>query len=153
MPRMQEEARALITAITEGDRGKVVELVDKEAVINTKDDNSGHIPLQVAAQIGSMEFVRLLLDKGADINLTNDFGTSALHLSILGGHEEVTRLLLDEGADINLVDSNDNSPLHFFAAAPNVNTELVCLFLDSGADIHLSNSHGNLALHIAALTG
>jgi len=43
--------------------------------------------------------VRLLLERGADINAKGNDGRTALYLAASGGHGPTVRLLLDRGAD------------------------------------------------------
>ena len=47
--------------------------------------------------------VQLLLDKGADVNLTGVFYGCALDVASAKGHENIVQLLLDKGADVNLI--------------------------------------------------
>ena len=45
--------------------------------------------------------VKLLLNKGADVNAQYGLSGSALRLAPLNGNEEMVKLLLDKGADVN----------------------------------------------------
>ena len=45
--------------------------------------------------------MRLLLEKGADVDDKSKFGETALHLAAASGHEAVVRLLLEKGADVD----------------------------------------------------
>jgi ankyrin repeat protein len=45
--------------------------------------------------------VRLLVDKGADVNVQGGRTGNALQAASERGHEAVVRLLLDKGADVN----------------------------------------------------
>jgi len=47
---------------------------------------------------GHEEFVRLLLENGADINLRGSDGSNALFLASLNGHAGIVRILLENGA-------------------------------------------------------
>jgi len=51
--------------------------------------------------MGNPDVVRLLTKNGADVNLKDPWGTTALMLSILGGSKTVAQTLLDLGANIN----------------------------------------------------
>src|SRR3989339_367698 len=68
-------------------------------------------PLMEAVIGGHKKIVRLLLDKGARINLANDLGWTSLMLAVEMGHSHLVRLLLSEGADINLMNDRDESAL------------------------------------------
>lgn len=59
--------------------------------------------LIVAAQQGHLEVVRLLLDRGVDVN-AND-GMTALHNASAGGHLAVMQLLLDRGAQLEALNA------------------------------------------------
>ncbi len=58
-------------------------------------------PLLMAAGHGHTEAVRLLIDRGAQINLAQDDGRTALIAAVEGGHTETASLLLARGADAN----------------------------------------------------
>jgi len=62
---------------------------------NTKDDH-GVTPLVYAAAAGSVDAMKLLLDKGADAKGVNRFGSTALMWSVTDIAK--VRLLLDHGA-------------------------------------------------------
>ena len=55
---------------------------------------------------------RVLAESGADLNLTDPDGTSALILAIINGHFDTAALLLAKGADPNLADSTGMTPLY-----------------------------------------
>ena len=49
-----------------------------------------------------LKVVQFLLDQGADIIVTKEYGNSPLHGAATEGHEEVIRILLKRGTDSNL---------------------------------------------------
>ncbi|KAL9601918.1 MAG: hypothetical protein Q9179_002705 [Wetmoreana sp. 5 TL-2023] len=53
---------------------------------------------------GSIELATCLLDKGADVNMSQCGSTPPLMLAAAQGYEEMVRLLLDRGADVSSVD-------------------------------------------------
>ena len=67
-------------------------------VINLKGPE-GTTPLMYAVLYGNTQYLRRLLDAGADPNARNDVGATALMWAV--GSMEKTRLLLDGGADVN----------------------------------------------------
>lgn len=69
-------------------------------------DNSGNGPLHQAAYYGSVDVLRILISNGADVNLKNIGGFTALtktaHIECAGHWIETARILLLNGADRNL---------------------------------------------------
>ncbi|CAE7630414.1 ANKRD17 [Symbiodinium sp. KB8] len=119
---------------------------------------------------GHVGVARLLLDAGADRNLANSNGDTALKLASVGGHVGVARLLLDDGpyivnsyGDTTLMAASatghvEVAPLLYgdtalMAASAKGNVEVARLLLDAGADSNLANSHGRTALNLAFVGG
>ena len=62
--------------------------------------------ITVFSSLGYHDMVSLLLEFGADINISNDSGQSALILAALEGQLETVRLLVENGAKLNQVDQS-----------------------------------------------
>ena len=101
----------------------------------------------LASQNGRVEIVRLLLDAGADKNLLDCDGFTALMLASDRGHHEVVRLLLEAGADEGLTNCFGRTALMPASQAGRV--EIVRLLLDAGADKNLLDCDGFTALMLA----
>ena len=108
-------------------------------------------PLFEAAKNGHMDIVRLLLDKGAKPNISDDYGESPLKAAAFEGYIEVVKLLIDRGADPNMIDDNRDSALH--DAARMGHNDIIQLLLDIGANPNISNRWGDKPLHNAARHG
>jgi ankyrin repeat protein len=76
-------------------------------------------PLMYAARQGSREAARTLVDSGANLNLADPDGTTALLLSIINGHYDTATLLTQKGADPNITDTAGMGALY---AAVDMNT-------------------------------
>jgi ankyrin repeat protein len=61
-------------------------------------------PLMYAAREGSADAARVLAEAGANLNLTDSEGTTALVRAIGNWHYDVAGVLLDKGADPNIPD-------------------------------------------------
>lgn len=60
-------------------------------------------PLMLAVRGGHLDVVRLLLNKGAHVNLIDVDGNTALYWAVFLGNAAIVELLIEHGADINLV--------------------------------------------------
>lgn len=70
-------------------------------------------PLKAAAGAGSIDVLRLLLDRGAKADFHGKNDDAALHLAAAGkGRAAAVGLLLDRGADANLRGYAGRTPLH-----------------------------------------
>lgn len=61
---------------------------------------------------GHIEVIKLLLEKGADIEAADSNGRTLLYRASLNGHDKVVKLLLEKGADMNTKDSDGWTPLY-----------------------------------------
>ena len=111
-------------------------------------------PLQRAAS--QPLIVEQLLKAGADPNLADEAGSTALHAAAchpgstpLDRHDVMTALL-KAGADPNARDHRGHTPLHDAAMIPRETSGPVRLLLDAGADPAARDELGNLPLHYAA---
>ena len=68
--------------------------------------------LMMAARQGALDGVRALAEVGADLNLTEPEGSTALVLAILNSHPEVAVFLLERGANPNIGDAAGMAALY-----------------------------------------
>jgi len=71
----------------------------------------GSLPLIAAALNNHVHIVEILIKNGANINLSNRNGNTALHLAATYGRADVISLLLANGADINVTSHSNKTPL------------------------------------------
>lgn len=92
--------------------------------------------ISIAVQRGDWEMLKDLQRYGADINATNEEGSTALHLATNEGSIDAVKCLLEQGADMNKVDCNGSTPM---AIAEKLGQEdLVALFQEKSQK---TNSH------------
>ena len=63
------------------------------ADLNVHSNYRGWTPLHIAVRHGHEEVVRFLIDRGAGVNLADEYGGTHLHLAADNGHTEVTHSL------------------------------------------------------------
>jgi ankyrin repeat protein len=81
-------------------------------MVSTPMPRGATTPLMFAARQGALEGVRALIEAGADLNLADPDGTSALVMAIINGHYEVAALLLEKGADPDVADASGMAALY-----------------------------------------
>ena len=70
--------------------------------MEAKDDSDGWTPLHWAADRGLVEIVRLLCDRGADVEARDNHGRRPLHWAAMNGDISVVKELIEErNSEIN----------------------------------------------------
>ena len=156
--RDEQGATILIEAVESG-RTPIVELLFKagaHTLINIP-TNSGQTPLMHAAINGDGQIVDMLLAAGAEVNLRNSAGETAL-LYVLRtlfvekkDYPEIVQKLLEAGAYINLPDNEFSTPLHhaIATASTDAHVQIILRLLQAGANVNVSNKFGITPLALA----
>jgi len=111
----------------------------------------GPMPLHVAAQHGRAEIARLLLAKGAPVNLQDDMGMTPLLWAVSKDHGEVVKLLLAHGADVNIREHGGWCAMHWASARDDL--LITELLLQHGAEVELRKADGVTPLLTAVASG
>lgn len=98
--------------------------------------------LHVAASVGNLDVINLLLDRGATLELKSlSGGGTALHYAVTHRKPEAVRLLIKRKANIEARNGTGDTPL--ILAAYNSDPAMVQLLVDSGAAVNV-RSLGNV---------
>jgi ankyrin repeat protein len=110
---------------------------------------SGWTALKIAV-VGcqNIQIIEFLLDQGADLDLQDSDGWSALMEASANKNEYIVKFLLEKGANPNLQNKLGKTAL-IIAIKRAASLKIIELLLDNGANIHLKNEKGNSALKIA----
>ena len=108
-------------------------------------------PVASAAERGDHALVRELLRDGADVNVAQVDGMTALLWAVHADDADLAELLVRSGADVSAENDYGVPPLAL--ACTNGNATLVDLLLDGGADPNTAMLGGETVLMIAARTG
>lgn len=123
---------SITAALTEGPGGLIKSALELLPEEKAKDNRYGLV-FQMAAAIADDPFLRLLLDRGVDVNDAAFYYGTALQAASRFGHLNTVQLLLSAGADVNVLQGRHQTALR--AAVVGGHTDVVRLLLDHGADI------------------
>ncbi|KAA1258748.1 Ankyrin repeats (3 copies) [Rubripirellula obstinata] len=102
---------ALLMAAYNGHANVVKFLLENDADVDAR-DREGKTPLMHACTNSSVETVRLLIDGGADINVTESTeGFTPLMTAAALGQTEIVKLLLERSADKGVVDQDGDTAI------------------------------------------
>ena len=132
------------TLLVQAIRGDLAELFDylmkHRARVNTRNKN-GETALSIAAYSGKLDYVKRLIDAGAEVNF---FGWPPLSYAAYNGHLSIVDYLLKRGAEINATTENGSSALFFAARFGHI--EVIKLLLANKADPTIVNENGETAI-------
>lgn len=115
-------------------------LIEKGAVIDEKSHQHGYTALFETTFKDHIELARFLIEKGADVNITDKKGFTPLFSAVDKGNIELAGLLIEKGANINARAQRNVTPL--VQASALGHSELVRFLIQQGADINVSLSTG-----------
>ena len=131
---------------------KAVELVLKEGVDINIPAKSNRTPLMWASVSPSSEFIKTLIDLGADVNVQRpDDKVSPLNLAACWNNYMGVSVLLEHGANVDIQHKKGGTPLHksvsqgFFSVSQ--------LLIEHGANTDIQDSKGDTALHKSVSQG
>ena len=114
-------------------------------------DKVGWSALHLATAQGLEDIVKLLIDRGGDINAKNKTGETPLHIASELGRKALVELFLAKGADIDARRNDGVAPLHLAAWHGRMSIEE--LLIAKGADVNAKLDNGRTLLHFAAQKG
>jgi len=114
------------------------ELIEAGANITFKTSQYGNTALLSSVRYGRDRLIKILLAKGADINVQNNDEETALIRAIIYNKTSIALELIDLGADLKLKTEYGNDAL--LIAIRKGSTKIVKKLLKNGADINTQNN-------------
>ena len=136
----------IFTDIKTGSITNLKSYIQNGGDVNLKDEN-GRTLLIWAALLRDAEFVKLLIDSKADVNITQN-GYSALMAATNAENTESVKLLIDAHADVN--GQNKQGYTALMLAAAGGNARIVGLLLAAKADPMIKDNNGDTAYDFAS---
>lgn len=104
-----------------------------------------------AVRGGDVKAVSAMLEQGADVNMAEANGTTALQWAVYGRNAAMVKRLIAAGAKANTTNAFGSSPMQ--EAALVGDAEIIRMLLAAGADKESANAQGQTALMAVARTG
>lgn len=150
---VEAKCTPLIRAARQRNETMVKILIEEgRADVNVK-DRDGTTALLHSISTENISMVRILLERGADMNTKNNSGESALFITVKYCYnqlDDLMKLLLQSGADVNTTNNEGRSVL---TMAVYGSLEGVELLLENGADVNIIDDEGSTALSKALERG
>jgi ankyrin repeat protein len=113
----------------------------------TERDSDGQTALHKAAVYdwGSLDDVKKLIARGADVHAVDKDGFTPLHLAAMSGYADKAKALLGSGARYDATTKMGTLPLHLAAERRRINTELLDLLIGPPTNrvINVMNKEGH----------
>ena len=113
--------------------------------------STGWTPLHIACQEKSLDVVRELLDRGANIEALDEEGKTPLMSASHWGRRDIVCELIDRAAKIEAVDNLGRTSLYI--ASMDGSKDAISELLDRGANIEAKSQHGTTPLMAASFKG
>ena len=146
----ERACRPLHDAAKAGDTTKISQLLNQGSDINVKGCFNIETPLNTAVVANNIEVVRLFISRGAQLNVTDQFGNTPLHAAAERNNIPIMQVLIAANADLHAKEKTTGAtPLHI--ASLKGHLEAMRTLLDGGAGIENVNNVGQSPLFSAVV--
>jgi len=147
--------------VTSGTVNLTMQMGNKEVLdLFFNDKTIANTILLSAAQDGTQQIVEQILDRGIDVNTTDEYGLTALHHAASWANRDIIIMLLEHRIDVDAEDNAGRTAMHYLSGAniyaaggkrANMPTDdleyMMSILLDQGADINAQDHIGWTPLH------
>ena len=156
--KIQKMNNALLLSAVRSKRAPSVLLAIRQgADVNAFHKTDVHVRLEkkrataltVAAALGMVDVVGVLIEQGADVNLNKSQGRTPLMAAAVCDRITIVQKLIDTGADLNQLDQYGHTALHLaikgFGSYTAENYS-IGLLIEAGTDVNIPDNEGYTAL-------
>lgn len=144
-------AQTGINTTNEQGKNLLIQLIEAEGIVRERIKRDSKSLSESLFSTFDCSFIKLLVERGIDINDRDGCQLTALHQAVSYGFDTKTiKLLLELGAGVDVKDEDGVTPLHIAASLVGDNKALINLLIDRGADINAKTIIlGHDAIHVA----
>ena len=120
--------------------------------LNLRDENGNYLIIYAILK-NKLEIIKLLINKGARIDIIDQEGRSLIYIPIKYGYNDIIKLLLEydkKNVGLSIIDTKDkyqNIPLHYAIFFKNI--EALKDLLEAGSNPNITDADSNNSLHLA----
>jgi len=104
-----------------------------------------------ACTSNKLDIVKLMVEKGANVNTLKINGTAAIHIAAKNGNFEILKFLVKKGADIKIEPTKygyrEANTLHFACEGGNI--DIVKFLVENGLNVNQKDNREYLPMHFA----
>lgn len=100
--------------------------------------------MKAAAKSTDINVAKLLVEKGADINVKDKIGGNALHYAAMYNTLDMVKFFIEKGVDVNSETNDKEIPLHL--AITSRENSIVPYLIEKGADVNRKDINGDTPL-------
>jgi ankyrin repeat protein len=111
--QQQSQSYKFLEAVRKGDGNAVIGMLDQpgQTIVNARDITNGEGAIHIVVKRGDAAYLRYLLAKGADPNLRDGQGDTAMMLAVQANQPDLIQILGASKANPNLGNNGGETPL------------------------------------------
>lgn len=127
------------------------QITPSKEIINQVTTKFGDTLLNIESLYGRFDFVKWLVEHGADVNAKTNKGWSSLYIACLRRNYDIVKFLIDNNADTNSLTNIGWTPL--MLSSENGAFEISKLLVENNSNVNIKAKDSSTALYAASQNG